>query len=513
MKISNQIQKRSKRLPVIIVTGASGFIGRHLLESFKYDFYIYALARRAQRVAGVEEHENIEWIRADVGEEKMVARVFSTIAREGGADFLVHLAGYYDFTNKKNKEYLRTNVNGTKYILKHAQDLNLKRFIFASSLTVTEFGKEGSLLNEKSPPNANFPYAWSKREGEKLVKKHSKKFPCTIIRLAAIFSDWCEYGPLYVLLSTWLSEGWDANILTGKGEAAIPYLHTKNLNFMIYEIINNTAKLPKCDTYIASHDGCTSQKELHEISMRYNYGQIKKIYFIPKWFAWLGVVFLNLIGKLKGKRPFIRPWMVGYTDKNMNIDASYTRKALKWKPIERFHIKRRLLFLIENRKSNLYEWNRRNEEAILKSGLTPPNFMIYEAMVGFEQEIIENILDEIYKSENRDRFSSYVKLSQIELEYRFRNLYKMLKTAVVLGDRLHVLSYARTLAVERFKEHFEVQEVINAISLVGNLLVKNLKAEPQLKNMNLRIHDEILLTVQLIIDELEDSFDRLSGVY
>ena len=70
--------KRISRLPVLIVTGASGFIGRHVLESFKYEFYIYALARRAQKVTGVEAHENINWMRLDIADEQMVRETFDT---------------------------------------------------------------------------------------------------------------------------------------------------------------------------------------------------------------------------------------------------------------------------------------------------------------------------------------------------------------------------------------------------------------------------------------------------
>ena len=60
------------------------------------------------------------------------------------------------------------------------------------------------------------------------------------------------------------------------------------------------------------------------------------------------------------------------------------------------------------------------------------------------------------------------------------------------------------------KNILKYAEVKNAISLVGDLIVTHLKANAGLKNMGLRIHDEIQLTVQLIIDELEDSYDRLT---
>ncbi len=508
----NSQTNRAANLPVIIVTGASGFIGRHFLEAFKYEFYIHAIARRAQKAVGVERHDNINWIRLDIGDEEMVKEVFEGIVRDGGADFILHLAGFYDFTNTDNPEYERTNVKGTEFILKYAKLLNLKRFIFASSLTVTEFDKNDIVITEKSIPDANFPYARSKRKGENLIQEHCKDFPCAILRCAAIFSDWCEYGPLYILLSKWLSDSWDSNILPGKGEAALPYMHTKNLNSLIYLIIKQTSRLPRCGIYIASHDGCTAQKDLHNLALRYNFGRPDKLRFIPKWLAMLGVIGLNLLGKLKGKKPFIRPWMIIYTDKKMQIDASQTRKTVNWRPVERFQLQRRLLFLIENRKSNQYEWDRKNELALHEGSTIRPNLLIYESMVNFEQDVIREVLNDIFKPENEERFKNYIKLDNSEINYRFKNLYKMLKTAVVLGDRLHILSYARSLAVEHFKENFEVNEVINAISLMGDLIVNRLKKQESLKDIHLRIHDEILITVQLIIDELEDSYERLSGV-
>ena len=210
-----QINKnqRPSKLPILIVTGASGFIGRHLVKSLCYDFYIYALARRGQKQANVPIHKNISWIRLDIGEKESVKKVFELISENGGADFLIHLAGYYDFDGKDSPEYDRTNIKGTEYTLKYAKEFKLKRFIFASSLTVTEFDEPGIVINEKSPANAKFEYAVSKRIGEELVRKYSKHFPTAIVRLAAIYSDWCEYGPLYNFLITWLSKSWKANIL------------------------------------------------------------------------------------------------------------------------------------------------------------------------------------------------------------------------------------------------------------------------------------------------------------
>jgi len=108
---------RPTNKPVLVLSGASGFIGRHIVDFFKEEFYIYALARRTQKMVNINFHPNINWIRVDIGEKEMVKGVMDQIAEAGGADYFIHLAGYYDFGNEPNLEYERTNINGTKNIL------------------------------------------------------------------------------------------------------------------------------------------------------------------------------------------------------------------------------------------------------------------------------------------------------------------------------------------------------------------------------------------------------------
>ena len=40
----------------------------------------------------------------------------------GGADYVVSLAGYYDFTNQEHPEYTRTNITGTRNLLDLARE-------------------------------------------------------------------------------------------------------------------------------------------------------------------------------------------------------------------------------------------------------------------------------------------------------------------------------------------------------------------------------------------------------
>ena len=38
-----------------------------------------------------------------------------------------------------------------------------------------------------------------------MLAEYAREFPATIVRFAALFSDWCEYPPLFMFLETWLS--------------------------------------------------------------------------------------------------------------------------------------------------------------------------------------------------------------------------------------------------------------------------------------------------------------------
>ena len=63
------------------------------------------------------------------------------ISQNGNIEFVVHFAGYYTFDNTPHPEYERTNVNGTKLVLKYSKLLNPKRFIFSSSVAACDFPK------------------------------------------------------------------------------------------------------------------------------------------------------------------------------------------------------------------------------------------------------------------------------------------------------------------------------------------------------------------------------------
>lgn len=494
----------------ILVTGASGFVGRHFINAIKDDFFIYAIARRSQHEANIPLLPNIQWIPADIGDPETMKRVGNQLAQNGGVDYVFHFAGYYDFTNEDNPEYQWTNVNGTHHLLENSRKLGIKRFIFASSLTVTEFSKNGSKVTEKSPLDAAIPYARSKQAAEKLIMEYSQYFPCAIVRLAAIFSDWCEYGPLYFLMRKWLQRGLQSHIIPGKGTTGLPYLHINDLTAFLLRIIEKNQQLADLEILLASPDGCLSHNELYSAATRYAFLRAVEPIHLPIWVLVPGIMALQFFGWLRRQSPFEQLWMLKYLDQQMIVDASHTRNILEWQPTDRYKLSRRILFLIENMKINPNQWEERNLVMANKAVVERPGVKIYEAMEYLKETVISEHLSFLLAPENAKLFPHYQQLDKETLKIRADCIYEMLEVAILNGDRKHVLCYAGYLARERQKEGIGLAELSSALQHTASTTEKTLMAEPALAGLAQRIHEEIGITMQLILDEIEEVYHHLS---
>jgi nucleoside-diphosphate-sugar epimerase len=149
--------------PGVIITGATGFLGRRLVRQLRKDYQIFAIGRRSPREVGAPEGPDIHWFRADIGHFDRLREVSYRIKEMGGADLLLHLAAYYDFTGEDHPEYTHTNVIGTRNVLELSVPLKLRKFIFTSSIAACPFPKPGEVVTEDTPPTAPVPYARSKR--------------------------------------------------------------------------------------------------------------------------------------------------------------------------------------------------------------------------------------------------------------------------------------------------------------------------------------------------------------
>lgn len=352
--------------PRVIVTGATGFLGGQLVRQLRKEYRIVAIGRRDPEAAGAPTGPGIEWFQVDIGDRNRLAEVFDTIREAGGAHLLLHMAAYYDFSGQDNPEYRRTNVEGTRNLLELAIPLELRAFVFTSSVAACPFPPPGSAVTEYTPPEAPVPYARSKRAGEELMRRYAARVQTCIVRPAAIFSEWCEYEPLDQFLRTWCSHRWNARVLGGSGRSAIPLLHVMDLLSFFLRVVEKLDNLEPAEVLMASPDGATPHLELFEAAAQARFGAPRRPIFIPPRMAAVGIRLREALGYLTGRMPFERSWMAEYIDRELRVDASHTRRKLDWAPNPELAVERWIPAMVENLRRQPKEWRRRNRRRGLK---------------------------------------------------------------------------------------------------------------------------------------------------
>lgn len=144
----------------ILITGATGFIGQHLIQYLHAkQVSIRILARQTQNNA-----ENIETFQADLTKADSLKNVCNDI------DTVFHLAGFahaFDENKTFAKMHELTNFIGTKNLLNEARRAGVKQFIFISS--VKAVGDSQNLVDENWDKFPSSPYGIAKRKAEQAV--------------------------------------------------------------------------------------------------------------------------------------------------------------------------------------------------------------------------------------------------------------------------------------------------------------------------------------------------------
>ncbi len=497
-------------LPRIVVTGASGFLGRHLLAAMKNRYRIFAMGRRSPTVAQAPTGPGITWYQVDIADAKGVGRVFREIAGGGGAEILLHLAAHYDFTGEDHPEYRRTNVDGMRNVLDASRALGLRRFVFASSLAASRFPPPGRFLDEASPTDGEIAYARTKHLGETMLREYEDAFPTTIVRLAALFSDYCEYPPLFFFLGTWLSRSWKRRLLAGRGESAVPYLHIRDAVSFFQRVVDIHERLPSGEVLIAGTDGAVPHRDLFEESTLHYFGRRGVPVRMPRLACRLGLHAFDLAGRLLGDRPFERPWMGKYIDLKLSVNGAATRRKLRWAPNPRLRILRRMPFLVENYRTDPLEWNRRNWAALRKFR-TSDNLRIHDLLEERMDRIVAASLGIFAAPDAPGKYPRHLLLDADERAWTVGQLVRQLMNAARTREMSLFRSFCRDLARRRYDQGFPCDEVVRLLSAEADVCLGTLREDPVAASLEEALRENVTMTFRMGIDEVQDVFEELTG--
>jgi UDP-glucose 4-epimerase len=147
--------------PVVLVTGASGFIGRHLAPGLAREGW--AVRRAVRRPSGNDEEVVIE----------SIGPVTDWTAALSGVDAVIHLAARVHHPNEEHavKLYRELNIEGTLHLARSAAKAGVRQFIFVSTVLVHGRSNDGwALISENDVLRPRGLYGMSKATAEAGLK-------------------------------------------------------------------------------------------------------------------------------------------------------------------------------------------------------------------------------------------------------------------------------------------------------------------------------------------------------
>ena len=168
----------------VLVTGASGFVGRHLVERLAADgAQVRALVRPGTNPAWLEAL-GAQVRRGDIGDAHSVQRV----AEE--CQVVFHLAAKTEALGPLSRHDVQVaNVQGTENVVRAALRAGVQRFVFCSSVSVYGRIVRNRLIDERTETDPDSPYGESKRLGEQLVlaAREREGLPGVVARLSTVW--------------------------------------------------------------------------------------------------------------------------------------------------------------------------------------------------------------------------------------------------------------------------------------------------------------------------------------
>ena len=308
-----------------MATGATGFLGGHLVQSLvQNDFEMSALVRSTSKVTS-ELQEHAELVEGDLSDGQALEAAMT------GADIVFHCAALT--TNRTSwRAQQETNVEGTERVLESALKTGVKRVVHISSVLVYglhppegEAGFKETSVRAKSPGKWAY-YERSKSAADELAMSFSqeKGLPVTIMRLGIL------YGPGGGLPGQQsLARLGSVRLLVGNGRNVLPFTYVENAVDCI--LLAATSDVAAGQVYnvvdepqISGRDALAERATLT--------GNQPLLVPVPAWMLLIAGALVELPSNLRGAvtPPPLTRHLVHAACRDIRYDASKARRELGW---------------------------------------------------------------------------------------------------------------------------------------------------------------------------------------
>lgn len=235
----------------ILITGVYGIVGSYLCKELKKNHEIVGIGRRS------EYSECDKYYSCDITNKNELKKV---IEENEDLDIIIHCAALaHNKGNDLSKErFMKVNFEATKYLIDLSNKfLELKNFIFMSTISVYGEKLEKSFYTEEDKCTPKSPYAIAKKMSEEYIQKNYRG-NYTILRLAPVYSNNFKLN----IERRSLIKGIAYRV--GDGKQRLSLCNIKNIYEAINYIIDNT-DIEKKEIYNISDECICEFNDLLEL--------------------------------------------------------------------------------------------------------------------------------------------------------------------------------------------------------------------------------------------------------
>ncbi|PTQ94851.1 nucleoside-diphosphate-sugar epimerase [Mucilaginibacter yixingensis] len=272
----------------VLITGASGFVGYHLIqEALKNNLEVFAAVRKSSDIEHLKglnisfthlDFNDVAALKLDIENNR-----YSYIIHAAGMTSAPNMATY----NKVNADYSVNLANAA------AAAGRIKRFVFMSSLAALgPLHTQTGIIENDSIPHPVTAYGKSKLLAEQKLS-HVTKLDITTLRPTAV------YGPrdkgIYIILKQF-AKGLEPYI--GRAPQKLSFVYVKDLAAVCIRALYNG----KNKTYNISDGNFYSRYELAELSRHILRNKTMKIHLPVNFVKFIASV-SEFVGSLRGQTP------------------------------------------------------------------------------------------------------------------------------------------------------------------------------------------------------------------
>ena len=277
-----------------LVTGASGFIGVHLIKKLLAEGKsVRAVVRPNSHNRGRLQHLGVDIVEGDLGDRQILETATQ------GIETVFHAGS--PMTNDW-QEFTRVAVDGTQQLLDICCKNGTKKFVQFSSLAVYELLKiQEKVITESSQqqldPKKMGPYAWAKMETEKMAMAAHRNhgLDVSIVRPGMVI------GPLGRIFFPHLGYNLQESVflVIGNGKLVLPFTYVENTVDAIY--LTSVKKEAAGQAYNIIDDGnVTANDYLNPFLQTTRIdGKIIHLPYLLPWSATLAYEIVSSMGLIK----------------------------------------------------------------------------------------------------------------------------------------------------------------------------------------------------------------------